>query len=175
MVFLSSASGCGLSLRRPPALPARFSGPLGAAADSVIASTRPAYCAPGWYLDDGTLPSGCVREAGDTTAWVNWVGDGEVVKVVRQWRSPDPVERRRTADRLQRDLAARFGPPVECAPANKLTEREVRWTAGPPNRVSVALEAIDSLPGGSAAPRITLSQTTRAEACGHSSDLPANR
>jgi hypothetical protein len=165
-------TACALYFPSTPILPQTFEGPLSAIADSLVASTQPVYCAPARHLDFGTTPQGCVRAAGDTTAWVNWTDAGRVVKLGREWIQPDGVTALRVGRSLESELAGRLGPPVECHYAHQWTAREVRWIATESAGISTALIVWDSVPSHTATPRVILIRTLGPERCGDHRDRP---
>ena len=157
---------CALYFPRTPILPKTFEGPLSAYADSLIASTQPSYCAPARHLDFGTTPQGCVRVAGDTTAWVNWTGAGRVVKLGREWIEPDGGRF------VESGLTRRLGTPVECHYPHNPTWHEVRWITTDSRGISTVLR-IDGGPNQTAPAAVVLIRTLGPQGCGyHADDRP---
>ena len=164
-------TACALYFPPTPILPTTFDGPLSASADSLVASTRPLYCAPVRHLDFGRTPQGCVRD-GDSPGWVNWTDAGHVVTVAREWIQPDGVTALRVGRSMESELASRLGAPVECHYAHQWTAREVRWIATESSGISTALIVWDSVPSHTSTPRIILIRTLGPQGCGDHRDRP---
>jgi hypothetical protein len=168
-VFLIAAAlsitACALYSPATPILPQRFDGPLGANADSLVASTQPVYCAPTRHLDFGTTPQGCVRIVGDTTVWVNWTGASHVVKVGREWIGVDGGRS------VESELAGRLGTPVECHYPHNPTWHEFRWITTNSAGISTVLR-IDGGPNQTAPAAVVLIRALGPEGCGYHNDRP---
>jgi hypothetical protein len=162
-------------MEREPRMPKRFVGPLAPLADTVVAGSRPSYCAPVGWREDVGMTDGCVRRAADTTVWVNWSKGGRVAKVVRQWPVSDLEARLRAAADWEGRFAARMGRPTECATNPADGEREVRWLAKGPDRITIVLMAADTNPAAEEAPRLALAWVLGVEGCGESLNQPGFR
>ena len=167
-----SVTACALYFPRTPVLPQTFEGPLSASADSLVASSQPAHCAPKRRLDFGTTPQGCERVAGDTIGWVNWTGVNHVVKVGRVWGLPDGVTALRVGRSMESELTGRLGPPVECHYEHQPSGREVRWISTEAAGISTALIVWDSLGSPTAGGLIVVMRTLGPERCGYHVDRP---
>jgi hypothetical protein len=166
-----AVTACALYFPPTPILPETFEGPLSASADSLIASSSLAYCAPVRHLDFGTTPQGCVRD-GDTRGWVNWTGAGNVVAVAREWIQPDGVTALRVGRSMESELAGRLGPLVECHYDHQPSGREVRWITTESAGISTALIVWDSVPGPTVRGAIFVIRALGPEGCGYHVDRP---
>jgi hypothetical protein len=175
VLALAVVVACSPFIEREPKMPKRFVGPLAPLADSVVSATRPSYCAPVAGRPDLGMRDGCVRRAADTTVWVNWSKGGRVGMVVRQWTVSDLEARLRAATDWEGRLGARMGRPTECATNPADGEREVRWLAEGPDKITVVLIVADTNPAAGVPPHLALAWVLGIEGCGQPLNQPGFR